>query len=203
MLQMEPLNMDDLIGDNISRVLSTSIKIDMALDLIDTLEQLRRAADNYELRDWHPLVSDVVEIEIWCQGEGMIRTRRDCIIKDHSNGEDVVMRCINDDMFADQHRHKQFRLLIEVEFEKQENLKRVAHDVEVVVEMVVMEYHECLEGNIECCQAKVKGRGESFGSLMIFDGAFGGVGDEEVVVREGVVRLSSSFVRSTNSCFGV
>ncbi|GKA80159.1 hypothetical protein Tco_0786755 [Tanacetum coccineum] len=36
----------------------------------------------------------------------------------------------------------------------------------------------------------------------IFDGAFGGVGDEEVVVGEGVVRLSSSFVRSTNSCFG-
>ncbi|GJZ05002.1 hypothetical protein Tco_0538277 [Tanacetum coccineum] len=35
----------------------------------------------------------------------------------------------------------------------------------------------------------------------IFDGAFGGVGDE-VVVGEGVVRFSSSFVRSTNSCFG-
>ncbi|GKE46999.1 hypothetical protein Tco_1478257, partial [Tanacetum coccineum] len=36
----------------------------------------------------------------------------------------------------------------------------------------------------------------------VFDGAFGGVGHEEVVVGEGVVRLSSSFVRSTKSCFG-
>nr|GEW71369.1 hypothetical protein [Tanacetum cinerariifolium] len=36
----------------------------------------------------------------------------------------------------------------------------------------------------------------------VFDGAFGGVRDEEFVVGEGVVRLSSSFVRSTNSCFG-
>ncbi|GKA24568.1 hypothetical protein Tco_0710601 [Tanacetum coccineum] len=35
----------------------------------------------------------------------------------------------------------------------------------------------------------------------VFDGAFGGVRDEEVVVGEGVVRFSSSFVRSTNSCF--
>nr|GEY23459.1 hypothetical protein [Tanacetum cinerariifolium] len=37
---------------------------------------------------------------------------------------------------------------------------------------------------------------------VVFDGAFEGVGDEEVVVREGVVRFSSSFVRSTKSCFG-
>ncbi|GKA66555.1 hypothetical protein Tco_0766363 [Tanacetum coccineum] len=36
----------------------------------------------------------------------------------------------------------------------------------------------------------------------VFDGAFGGVGDEEVVVGEGVVRFSSSSMRSTNSCFG-
>nr|GEV80991.1 putative reverse transcriptase domain-containing protein [Tanacetum cinerariifolium] len=35
----------------------------------------------------------------------------------------------------------------------------------------------------------------------VFDGAFGRVGDEEVVVGEGVVRFLSSFVRSTNSCF--
>nr|GEY17735.1 hypothetical protein [Tanacetum cinerariifolium] len=35
----------------------------------------------------------------------------------------------------------------------------------------------------------------------VFDGAFGGVRDEEVVVGEGVGRLSSSFVRSKNSCF--
>ncbi|GJW81154.1 ribonuclease H-like domain-containing protein [Tanacetum coccineum] len=36
----------------------------------------------------------------------------------------------------------------------------------------------------------------------IFDGAFGGVRDEEVVVGEGVVRFSSSFMISTKSCFG-
>ncbi|GJU90770.1 hypothetical protein Tco_1303193 [Tanacetum coccineum] len=36
----------------------------------------------------------------------------------------------------------------------------------------------------------------------VFDGAFGGVRDEEVVVGEGVVRFSSSFVRLTKSCFG-
>ncbi|GJR18269.1 hypothetical protein Tco_0966796 [Tanacetum coccineum] len=36
----------------------------------------------------------------------------------------------------------------------------------------------------------------------VFDGVFRGVGDEEVVVGEGVVRLSSSFVRSAKSCFG-
>ncbi|GJT99788.1 hypothetical protein Tco_1110127 [Tanacetum coccineum] len=36
----------------------------------------------------------------------------------------------------------------------------------------------------------------------VFNGAFGGVGDEELVVGEGVVRFSSSFVRSTKSCFG-
>nr|GEV14636.1 retrovirus-related Pol polyprotein from transposon TNT 1-94 [Tanacetum cinerariifolium] len=37
----------------------------------------------------------------------------------------------------------------------------------------------------------------------LFDDAFRGVGDEEVVVEEGVVRFSSSFLRSTKSCFGV
>ncbi|GJX91876.1 hypothetical protein Tco_0345202 [Tanacetum coccineum] len=35
----------------------------------------------------------------------------------------------------------------------------------------------------------------------IFDGAFGRVDDEEVVVGKGVVRFSSSFVRSKKSCF--
>ncbi|GJU80076.1 putative reverse transcriptase domain-containing protein [Tanacetum coccineum] len=35
----------------------------------------------------------------------------------------------------------------------------------------------------------------------VFDGAFGGVRDEEVVIREDVVRFSSSFMRSTKSCF--
>ncbi|GKB60266.1 hypothetical protein Tco_0916452, partial [Tanacetum coccineum] len=75
--------------------------------------------------------------------------------------------------------------------------------VEVVVEMVVMEFQG---GTSEMLSSKgFKGRGE-VGSLDdvdgVFDGAFGGVGDEEVVVGEGVVRFSSSFVRSTNSCFG-
>ncbi|GJU37984.1 hypothetical protein Tco_1186338 [Tanacetum coccineum] len=74
---------------------------------------------------------------------------------------------------------------------------------EVVVEMVVMEYHECLGGTFEMLSSKgFKGRGEVGSFDDVFDGAFGGVGDEEVVVGEGVVRLSSSFVRSTNSCFG-
>ncbi|GJZ27221.1 putative reverse transcriptase domain-containing protein [Tanacetum coccineum] len=53
------------------------------------------------------------------------------------------------------------------------------------------------EEHPRCCQAK--------GSKVeerVFDGAFGGVGDEEVVVGEGIMRFSSSFVRSTNSCFG-
>ncbi|CAI9288346.1 unnamed protein product [Lactuca saligna] len=35
----------------------------------------------------YPAWSDVVEIETWCQSEGRIGTRRDWIIKDHSNGE--------------------------------------------------------------------------------------------------------------------
>ncbi|GJT82834.1 hypothetical protein Tco_1057176 [Tanacetum coccineum] len=34
------------------------------------------------------------------------------------------------------------------------------------------------------------------------DGAFGGVGDEEVVVGEGVVVISSSLEMLTNSCLG-
>nr|GFA66759.1 hypothetical protein [Tanacetum cinerariifolium] len=35
-----------------------------------------------------------------------------------------------------------------------------------------------------------------------FDGAFGGVGDEEVVVGEGMVVTSSSLEMLTNSCQG-
>nr|GEV66708.1 oleoyl-acyl carrier protein thioesterase, chloroplastic-like [Tanacetum cinerariifolium] len=35
----------------------------------------------------YPAWSDVLEIETWCQGEGRIGTRRDWILKDHSNGE--------------------------------------------------------------------------------------------------------------------
>ncbi|GKE19695.1 hypothetical protein Tco_1427272 [Tanacetum coccineum] len=36
----------------------------------------------------------------------------------------------------------------------------------------------------------------------VFDGAFGGIGDEEVVVGEGVVVTSSSLDMLTNSCLG-
>ncbi|GJX18722.1 hypothetical protein Tco_0221399 [Tanacetum coccineum] len=37
---------------------------------------------------------------------------------------------------------------------------------------------------------------------VVFDGAFGGVGDEEVVVGEGVVVISSSLDMLTNSYLG-
>ncbi|GKC35698.1 hypothetical protein Tco_1048082 [Tanacetum coccineum] len=37
---------------------------------------------------------------------------------------------------------------------------------------------------------------------VVFDGAFGGVGDEEVIVGEGVVVTSSSQDMLTNSCLG-
>ncbi|GJZ23189.1 hypothetical protein Tco_0560648 [Tanacetum coccineum] len=37
---------------------------------------------------------------------------------------------------------------------------------------------------------------------VVFDGAFGGVGDEEVVVGEGVVVISSSLDMLANSCLG-
>ncbi|GKA30693.1 hypothetical protein Tco_0716998, partial [Tanacetum coccineum] len=37
---------------------------------------------------------------------------------------------------------------------------------------------------------------------VVFDVAFGGVGDEEVVVGEGVVVISSSLDMLTNSCLG-
>ncbi|GJU32252.1 hypothetical protein Tco_1175841 [Tanacetum coccineum] len=37
---------------------------------------------------------------------------------------------------------------------------------------------------------------------VVFDGAFGGVGDEEVVVGEGVVVTSSSLKMLTNNCLG-
>ncbi|GJZ28073.1 hypothetical protein Tco_0572720 [Tanacetum coccineum] len=83
-----------------------------------------------------------------------------------------------------------------------------------------------LEEHPRCCQAKGSKVEEKLVHLMmvmkfevliekkkvwldevslvggVFDGAFGGVGDEEVVVGEGVVRFSSSFMRSTKSCFG-
>ncbi|GKE26366.1 hypothetical protein Tco_1441750 [Tanacetum coccineum] len=38
--------------------------------------------------------------------------------------------------------------------------------------------------------------------VQVFDGAFRGVGDEEVVVGEGVVVISSSLDMLTNSCLG-
>nr|GFB01352.1 hypothetical protein [Tanacetum cinerariifolium] len=37
---------------------------------------------------------------------------------------------------------------------------------------------------------------------VVFDGAFGGAGDAEVVVGEGVVVISSSLDMLTNSCLG-
>nr|GEX74050.1 hypothetical protein [Tanacetum cinerariifolium] len=36
----------------------------------------------------------------------------------------------------------------------------------------------------------------------VFDGAIGGYGEEDFVMEEGVVVLSSSLVRSTRSCLG-
>ncbi|GJW21907.1 hypothetical protein Tco_0032529 [Tanacetum coccineum] len=39
-------------------------------------------------------------------------------------------------------------------------------------------------------------------TILIFDGAFGGVADEEVIVGEGVVVISSSPEMLTNSCLG-
>ncbi|GKA94151.1 hypothetical protein Tco_0816137 [Tanacetum coccineum] len=56
---------------------------------------------------------------------------------------------------------------------------------------------EKLEGHPRCSQAngsKVEER--------VFDGAFGGVGDEEVVVGGGVVVTSSSLEMLTNGCVG-
>ncbi|GJU18665.1 hypothetical protein Tco_1146631 [Tanacetum coccineum] len=38
--------------------------------------------------------------------------------------------------------------------------------------------------------------------MEVLDGAFGGVGDEEVVMGEGVVVTSSSLEMLTNSCLG-
>ncbi|GKF00888.1 hypothetical protein Tco_0027811, partial [Tanacetum coccineum] len=71
--------------------------------------------------------------------------------------------------------------------------------VEVVVEMVVMEF-QGLGGTFEILSSK--GFKDEVSLIdVVFDGAFGGVRDEEVVVGEGVVRFSSSFVRSTKSCF--
>ncbi|GKB91317.1 hypothetical protein Tco_0963589 [Tanacetum coccineum] len=37
---------------------------------------------------------------------------------------------------------------------------------------------------------------------VVFDGAFGGVGDEEVFIGEGVVVIFSSLDMLTNSCLG-
>nr|GEW43928.1 hypothetical protein [Tanacetum cinerariifolium] len=54
--------------------------------------------------------------------------------------------------------------------------------VKLVVEMVVMECHECDQED--------------------FDGAFGGVGDEKIVLGEGVVVTSSSLEMLTNSRLG-
>nr|GFA04944.1 hypothetical protein [Tanacetum cinerariifolium] len=45
-------------------------------------------------------------------------------------------------------------------------------------------------------------RDRSYKMDVIFDGTFGGVGDEEVVVEEGVVVISSSLDMLTNSYLG-
>ncbi|GKF29106.1 hypothetical protein Tco_0095448, partial [Tanacetum coccineum] len=47
-----------------------------------------------------------------------------------------------------------------------------------------------------------KGLGEIGSFDDVFDGEFGGVGDEEVVVGEGVVVASSSLEMLTNNCLG-
>ncbi|GJT90629.1 putative reverse transcriptase domain-containing protein [Tanacetum coccineum] len=64
-------------------------------------------------------------------------------------------------------------------------------------------YRRFIEGGIsDMFSSKgFKGRGE-VGSFEDGDGAFGGVGDEEVVVGEGVVVISSSLEMLTNSCLG-
>nr|GEW75575.1 hypothetical protein [Tanacetum cinerariifolium] len=60
------------------------------------------------------------------------------------------------------------------------------------------------------CPFRINGIGHTFDSYsfghysvdVVFDGAFGGVGHEEVVVGEGVVVISSSLDMLTNSCLG-
>ncbi|GJT15792.1 hypothetical protein Tco_0874498 [Tanacetum coccineum] len=63
------------------------------------------------------------------------------------------------------------------------------------------------EGRIERFSRGVIGDNDSVISKegrirSVFDGAFRGVGDEEVVVGEGVVVTSSSLEILTNSCLG-
>ncbi|GJU09323.1 hypothetical protein Tco_1131719 [Tanacetum coccineum] len=58
---------------------------------------------------------------------------------------------------------------------------------------VVMEYQECLGGTSKMLSRK---------GFKVFDDAFGGVRDEEVVVGEGVVVTSSSLEMFTNNCLG-
>ncbi|GJV17103.1 hypothetical protein Tco_1362426 [Tanacetum coccineum] len=59
--------------------------------------------------------------------------------------------------------------------------------------MVVMEYQECLGGTSEMLSSK------GFKVDGVFDGAFGGAGDEEVVVGEGVVRYPLAISTSSSS----
>nr|GEX85348.1 hypothetical protein [Tanacetum cinerariifolium] len=59
------------------------------------------------------------------------------------------------------------------------------------------------EEHLRCCQAKGSNDDEELVHVdVIFDGAFGGVRDEEFVVGEGVVVISSSLDMLTNSCLG-
>ncbi|GKB49642.1 hypothetical protein Tco_0900395 [Tanacetum coccineum] len=63
-----------------------------------------------------------------------------------------------------------------------------------------------VEGHLRCSQAKGSNVEERLVhermKMGVFDGAFGGVGDEEVVVGEGVVVTSSSLEMLTNSYLG-
>ncbi|GJV83670.1 hypothetical protein Tco_1523568 [Tanacetum coccineum] len=80
-------------------------------------------------------------------------------------------------------------------------------EVEVVVVMVKVDLRDFQEeGHPRCSynlKAKVFKCEEEVAFQFedgVFDGAFGGVGDEEVVVGEGVVVTSSSLEMLTNSC---
>ncbi|GJS66559.1 hypothetical protein Tco_0681123 [Tanacetum coccineum] len=56
--------------------------------------------------------------------------------------------------------------------------------------------------NVKSISSIVEANASSIRVDVVFDGAFGGVGDEEVVVGEGVVVMSSSLDILTNSCLG-
>ncbi|GJR31921.1 hypothetical protein Tco_1108153 [Tanacetum coccineum] len=64
-------------------------------------------------------------------------------------------------------------------------------------------YNTSFLGEYECSSLALDRRRKKVDPVdVVFDGAFGGVGDEEVVVGEGVVVISSSLDMLTNSCLG-